>query len=358
MVEIANVAVVLPAEIFTDAGSEAFEELSDKSMETPPAGAAAVRVTVAWELFPPVTDVGFKLTELRAAVGLTVKLAVLDVLPLAAVIVTVVELETAVVVTAKVALELPAATVIEAGTEADEELSVRLTVVPAAGAGPVKVTVPVEPFPPTTVVGFKLTEYSVTDEATVNAAVLLMLPYFAVMVALWDDVTVVVVMVKVAFVFPAVTVTDVGSDAAEELSLRVIDMPAEGASPVNVTVPCALTPPTTAVGFKVNELKAGGAIVIVAVLDVLPLVAVIVAVVELETAVVATVNVALNLPSDTTTETGSEADEELSVRLTVIPPVGAEPVKVTVPVELFPPVTDVGLNANELKPGVATVKLV
>jgi hypothetical protein len=72
--------------------------------------------------------------------------------------VAVVEDETVVVDTAKVALELPAATTTEVGSEAAEELSLRVTVIPPVGAAPVRVTVPVELLPPTTVVGFKLTE--------------------------------------------------------------------------------------------------------------------------------------------------------------------------------------------------------
>jgi hypothetical protein len=59
------------------------------------------------------------------------------------VIVTDVEAETAYVVTVKVAVELPAATITEAGTEAAEELLLEsATRVPPAGAAPDRVRVP------------------------------------------------------------------------------------------------------------------------------------------------------------------------------------------------------------------------
>jgi hypothetical protein len=64
---------------------------------------------------------------------------------------------TAVVVTVKVAVELPAATVTLAGTTADVWLLESVTIAPPAGAALVKVTVPVEGFPPTTVVGLTAT---------------------------------------------------------------------------------------------------------------------------------------------------------------------------------------------------------
>jgi hypothetical protein len=72
---------------------------------------------------------------------------------------------------------------------------------------------------------------------TVSEAVLLVLLLVAVIVTAVELVTDVVVIVNNALVFPAVTVTEVGSEAAVELSLRVTVIPAEGAGPVKVTVP-------------------------------------------------------------------------------------------------------------------------
>ena len=57
------------------------------------------------------------------------------------------------------------------------------------------------------------------------------------MVAVVEEATAEVETVNVAVVFPDVTVTEVGSVTAEELSLSVTVVPAEGAGPVSATVP-------------------------------------------------------------------------------------------------------------------------
>ena len=68
---------------------------------------------------------------------------------------TVVEAVTALVLTVKDALVAPAGTVTLEGTLATVVLLLeRATSAPPAGAGPVRVTVPVEEFPPVAVVGF------------------------------------------------------------------------------------------------------------------------------------------------------------------------------------------------------------
>ena len=75
---------------------------------------------------------------------------------------TVVEAETALVLTVNVALVAPAATVTLAGTRATVVLLLEsATCAPPAGAGPLNVTAPVDEFPPVTLVGFNASEASV-----------------------------------------------------------------------------------------------------------------------------------------------------------------------------------------------------
>jgi hypothetical protein len=87
------------------------------------------------------------------------------------VIVAVVDTTTRLVFTVKVALVAPAGTVTLEGTEAAPLLLESATCAPPAGAGPFKVTVPVEVSRlPTTLVGFKVSDVR-TAGSTVSVAV-------------------------------------------------------------------------------------------------------------------------------------------------------------------------------------------
>src|SRR5882762_864745 len=72
--------------------------------------------------------------------------------------VTVVDEATALVLTTNVALVAPAPTVTLGGTLAAPLLLESATCAPPVGAGPLNVTVPVEEFPPATLVGFSESE--------------------------------------------------------------------------------------------------------------------------------------------------------------------------------------------------------
>ena len=72
-----------------------------------------------------------------------------------------VDAATALVPTVNVALVAPAATVTLEGTLAAVLLLERATRAPPDGAAPLNVTVPVEEFPPVTLVGFSVNEESV-----------------------------------------------------------------------------------------------------------------------------------------------------------------------------------------------------
>jgi hypothetical protein len=81
--------------------------------------------------------------------------------------------ETRCVLTAKFALVFPAGTVTLDGTVATEVLLLEsVTTAPPEGAAAVRVTVPVELFPPLTVVGLRVSELSVklVGALTVSAA--------------------------------------------------------------------------------------------------------------------------------------------------------------------------------------------
>ena len=71
-----------------------------------------------------------------------------------------------------------------------------------------------------------------------------------------------------------------------------------------------------------------------------------------------TVNVAVVALAATVTLAGTVAAEvSLLVRVITAPPAGARPVNATVPVELLPPRTEVGLRETELRVAALTIKL-
>jgi len=167
-----KVALLAPAGTVTLDGTLAAPLVLESATIAPPAGAGPLSVTVPVEdCKPPITLEGLSDSEARVGggggAGVTVSGADL-VAPLKdAEMVTAVDEATALVLTVKVALVAPAATVTLEGTLAAVVLLLEsVTCAPAAGAAPLSVTVPVEEFPPVTLVGF-----SESEERETNAGV-------------------------------------------------------------------------------------------------------------------------------------------------------------------------------------------
>lgn len=178
----------------------------------------------------------------------------------------------------------------------------------------------------------------------VTVPVTLCVPSFPSTTAFVATVTDFVPTANVAEELPAGMVTNGRSEMLELLEEIVTFTPPDGASPDRFTVPVVPTPPITVAGLKVMLMRVAGVNVSDAVLETPLRVAVIVAVAELETPVVATLKVAEVAPAATVTFAGVVAGAPEALRVTVIPPAGAAVPSVTVPTATFPPTTEVGLT--------------
>jgi len=265
------------------------------------------------------------------------------------VIVAGVELATAIVVSGKVAVVALAATFTLAPTVAALLLLCSETEMPPAGAGPARVTVPVDPVGPTTAVGFKLTDES--SGLTVSVVVTLAPAYEAVIVTGVELLTPRVVTGKVAVLALAATFTLIGTVAAlVGLLCRVTVMPPAGAGPAMVTVPVDGLGPATAVGLTLTDEIASGLMVSAAGVGVTELyVAEMCAVVTLFTPEVVMVNVPEVLPAATVAVVGTTAEVLSLLNDTTAPPAGAGLFRVRVPVELLPPTTLVGFTLTAVR---------
>ena len=157
--------------------------------------------------------------------------------------------------------------------------------------------------------------------------------------------TVAVEMLKIAVVAPARTVTLLWTVALPLPEVRVIPTPPTAAGLDRVTVPVTLVPPFTVLDESVRFVKIGGLIVRTAVWVELPRTAEIVAVFALCTATVFTVNVPVVEPPATVATTVAYA-VLLDDMVTVVPPLGAGPLSVTVPVDVVAPYRDAGERAT------------
>jgi hypothetical protein len=175
LVGIAKVAVVVPCVSETLAGTVAAPVLLlDSDTTRPPDGAADVRVTVPCEEVPPVTLVGFTDTVESDAGGggggggVTVSVALRAVPPNEPLIARDVDAVTDAVLTVNVALKAPAGTVTLAGTVAAFVLLLdSVTTAPPEGAALVRLAVPSDVLPPTTLAG--LSAIAVSEGVWVKA---------------------------------------------------------------------------------------------------------------------------------------------------------------------------------------------
>ena len=236
----------------------------------------------------------------------------------------------------KVAVVDPAGTVRDVATLATAVVPLVSVTTTASVAIPVRVTVPVLFVPPLTLVGFKVSVETTRTGLTVIVAVLDTPLRVAVIVKADAAVTVRVVMVKVADVAPAATVTLAGTvPIVVDEDARVTTAPPVGAGEVKTTVPVTSTPPVTAVTtvVRVDKAAAGGVTVMVAVPLELFVVAVMFALVLALTVPAVIMKVAVRVPAATVTDTGTLATLALlDESVTTLPPTGALVERVIVPV--------------------------
>ena len=352
---IVKVVELAPAGTVTVDGRVTLVLLELSATDIPPVGAEPLNVTVAVEVFPPITEVGDKAILVSVA-AMTVRLAICVLEPCIAVIVSVTLLETAAVVTVNVAVVCPAVTVTEVGTVALVLLELKLTETPPVGAGPFNVIVPVDVTPPRTDVGAtaRLISAGGLTVSVANSEPPFSVP---VMVAATAEDTAEVETVKVADLAPAAIVTVAGTVALVALALRVTVAPPGGAGPFKVTVPVAPVPPITEDGRTERPDKPADVTVSEADCVFTPWVPVMVVTVLPETAVVEMLNVAEVAPATMVTLAGAVALELLEDKLTTDPPGPAGPFRVTVPVEELPPITEFGDTVRLVRAADATVKL-
>jgi len=269
--------------------------------------------------------------------------------------VALVETATPVVDTVKVAEVLPPGTVTDEPTTAVAVLLDSFKTMPPEEAREAKVTVPVEEDPPVTVAGL-ISTVKETPWVIVNVAEEDELPSVAVIFALVCELTVEVLIVNDTVVAPDSTVTVAGTVAAALPLVRVTTVPEIGAGALSVTTAAAVAPAVTLVGVMPTELTANGSIVSAACFDLPPRVPTISAVVLAPTDVVSTTKVTVVCPEGTVAEADTVAAALPVERATTVPPVGAAPESVIVPVEDAPPITAAGLSVTDERDGAAAAK--
>ena len=156
---------------------------------------------------------------------------------------------------------------------------------------------------------------------------------------------------------PEATVTVPGTDATELPVVRVTVAPEGPAGPVRVTAAVDGEPPNTVVGLRVSALMVAGLMTsVVRPVPPFPEAEMVTKTCEF-TGYVVTVKVALVWPLGTVTLPGVDAEELRLMTDMFIPPFGAGPVRVTVPVAEVPPTTGLGLTPTLENWGGLTVSI-
>jgi hypothetical protein len=177
------------------------------------------------------------------------------------------------------------------------------------------------------------------------------------MVATAWELTPFVSTVNVPDFWPASTVTVAGTLADGLLLDKATVVPPGPAGPLRVAAPVEELPPVTVAGFKLREANVAGEMVSVADWEAPPRDPAMFAAVWVLTPDVLTVNVALFCPAATVTVLGTVAAELPLDKETAVPPGPAGPLRVAVPVEELPPVTEAGFKLIEAKVAGAIVRL-
>lgn len=227
---------------------------------------------------------------------------------------------------------------------------------PLAGAGPERVTVPVELAPPATLAG----ETVSTDRATgltLRVALALLVPYEAVIATAVVLATGTVVATNVTELPPGATVTVEGTITVEGSALDSCKVaPLAPVGPFRVTVPVDVAPPPTVAGLSETPDTRRGLTVRSAPTVVVPSLTERVALPVEVTGTVDTLKVAEVAPPATVTPPGADASEGSLIEIDRgVPPAGAAAESVTVATTELPPTAVAGKSAMPAGMGGVTV---
>lgn len=356
-VEIRNVPAVCPAGTTIVAGTVADGRELAREIRTPPAGAAAARVTVPVAVLPPETEFGAMEIDpmVASTVGgaCTVRTAE-TLLAEEAEIVTGVVILTGEVAMGNEPLLLPAGTTTLTGTVAAGPPLDRFTNTPPRPAGAASVIVPEAEPPPATDCGDIDSVPSVPCPAPpdwmVNDAVML-LADAAVITAVIVAGTAAVATANVPAVAPAGITRTAGTVAAGWLLERDMATPPDGAGEASVTVPVALAPPATLDGVMVIPptvaLPVLPGVIVSRVVTLFKEAATIDICLVSVTPDVEIVNVPELCPAGIVRLAGTVAAGSAAVSRMITPPSAAGFCSSTVPVEATPPGTEAGATRKD-----------